>query len=264
MKWEKESSFSIDIGLKSNLQAPLSLNYVRPGTFMMGSPLDEPGCSDWDDEPSFKVTISKGYWLAQYLTTNIQWLQVMNSLPYPLSEENANRPVTGISWQEASEFCEKLNKIVKMSLPDDYLFRLPTEAQWEYACRAGTQTVYYSGNSLSDLDRVAWHKENSHGHPHPVGEKEPNAWGFYDMHGNVAEWCWDGFHPYPQSPTVDLISINKGPLEIKIVRGGMWTASPTDGSFRCSCRMTYLKDKGLPHLGFRVSLRTIENTEILL
>ena len=261
MKWKREKSFCLKLDSSPNQDEHLSFIWVKPGTFLMGSPLDEPGRSKYDDEPAFNVTITKGYWLTQYEITNSQWFRVMKNLPYSLSKENINWPVTEISWYEASSFCEKLNLVYKDNLPESYFFRLPTEAQWEYACRAGTQSIYYSGNTLSDLDKVAWHKDNSNGHPHSVGEKEPNTWGFYDMHGNVAEWCWDGMHPYPQTSAVDLVSLDTSPLQTKIVRGGMWTASPTDGSFRCSCRMSYIPSNGLPHLGFRVSLRTVERAE---
>jgi formylglycine-generating enzyme required for sulfatase activity len=113
------------------------------------------------------------------------------------------------------------------------------------------------------LDRIAWHKDNSAGRAQAVGQKEPNAWMFYDMIGNVAEWCQDDHQPYPRNPAVDWIGANSSSaLQLKIIRGGMWTALPSDGSFRCSCRMSFLSDKGLPHLGFRVSLRIPEEGEI--
>lgn len=174
MTWQKQVSFDVNLGLDIEQHKPLHLIWVGPGTFRMGSPLDEPGRDPYVDEPAFTVTLSKGFWLSQYPITNIQWFQVMGKLPYSLSNENINWPVTNVNWYEAMEFCEKLNEIFQDDLPSEYRFRLPTEAQWEYACRAGTQSVYYSENTLSDLDRVAWHKENGGGHPHPVGEKEPN------------------------------------------------------------------------------------------
>jgi len=260
--WKEQFSFRVNLDLDLKRHKPLNLIWVKPGTFLMGSPFDEPGRSPYDDEPTFEVTISKGFWLSQYLITNIQWLQVMGDLSYPLSDENANWPVTSVNWHEASKFCEKLNQMFRDKLPDGYRFRLPTEAQWEYACRSGTQSRYYSGNSLSDLDRVAWHKENSGNHPHPVGEKEPNAWGFYDMLGNAVEWCWDDMYPYPRSPTVDWVGIDTLPIRVKIIRGGSWGGYPTDDGFRCSCRGALLPEKKSPSVGFRISLRIPEAVEI--
>jgi formylglycine-generating enzyme required for sulfatase activity len=188
----------------------------------------------------------------------------MGKLPYLLRSENINWPVTDVNWHEAMAFCEKLNEMFKEDLPDEYRFRLPTEAQWEYACRAGTQSVYHSGNTLRDLDRVAWHKKNSGGHPHPVGEKDPNNWGFHDMHGNVVEWCWDDFYPYPRSATVDLVSIEcmTTQIRLKIVRGGAWNGDPTDGSFRCSCRLALMPEDKKHFAGFRVSLRIPEEAKM--
>lgn len=263
MSWQKHTSLDVNLGLDPEQHKPLHLIWVRPGTFQMGSPLDEPGRDPYEDQPAFEVTLSKGFWLGRYLVTNIQWFRVMGNLAYPLTNDNANWPVSNVNWYEAMDFCEKLNRMFKEDLPDEYRFRLPTEAQWEYACRAGTQSVYYSGNTLNDLDRVAWHRENSGGHPHPVGEKEPNAWGFYDMHGNISEWCWDDFYPYPQSSTLDLVSIELRPLRfrVKIIRGGSWASHPTDDGFRCSCRLALRPEQGNPSSGFRVSLRIPEIVE---
>ncbi len=264
MIWQKHVSFDVNLGLDTEQHKPLHLIWVKPGTFRMGSPLDEPGRDPYVDEPAFEVILSKGFWLSRYLVTNIQWFQIMGYLPYPLSNENINWPVSEVNWYEAMEFCEKLNEIFKDVLPNEYRFRLPTEAQWEYACRAGTQSVYYSGNTLNDLDRVAWHKGNSDGHPHTVGEKEPNLWGFHDMHGNVAEWCWDNFYPYPRSAAVDLVSIKHMPTQtrLKIVRGGAWNSNRTDGSLRCSCRLALMPEDKKPFAGFRVSLRIPEAVEM--
>lgn len=259
---EQKETFCLELGLDKDLHKQLVFNWVNPGKFMMGSPLDEPGRSDYDDEPQFEVTISKGFWLSKFLITNMQWIEVMGEGSYPITAENANVPVTNINWFESSAFCEKLNRTFKDILPFNYQFRLPTEAQWEYACRAGTQTIYYNGDFVDDLGKIAWHDENSFGRVHPVGQKAPNAWMFYDMLGNVAEWCYDDFQPYPNNPTADWIGINRlQVIKMKMIRGGMWTAPPSDGSFRCSCRMSFLSDKGLPHLGFRISLRTLEEGE---
>lgn len=234
--------------------------WIPSGAFIMGSPLDELGRNAYDDEPPFEVTISKGFWIGQYLFTNAQWLKVMGHLSFPLTDENVNYPVTNINWYKALECCDKLNRLFKKEILEGYQFSLPTEAQWEYACRAGTRTLYYSGNSLADLDRVAWYKENSLGHVHLVGEKEPNAWGLYDMHGNVAEWCYDTPNPYPSTPTIDWIGTDYESIKVRAVRGEAWSAPSTSPGFKSSSRGDYLADKSLQYIGFRISLRPIQPT----
>lgn len=262
--FDEKKNLSLNLGLDDVIHKPLRLNWVSPGKFIMGSPPEEPGRSNYDDEYSFDIFITKGFWLSQFLITNIQWFRVMESIPYSLTDENINNPITNINWFEATAFCVKLNQMFKNDLPKGYRFRLPTEAQWEYACRAGTHTVYYNSDFIDDLDKIAWHKENSAGQVHSVGQKEPNAWMFYDMIGNVAEWCYDDMQPYPKEPTADLVGLNNtSSIQMKIIRGGMWTAPPSDGSFRCSCRMAFLPEKGLSHIGFRVSVRIPEKSEMI-
>lgn len=257
MVWITNQSFMLDLGLNSEIYKDLSLVWISPGIFMMGSPLGEPRRNAYDDELPFQVTISKGFWLSQYLVTNAQWLKVMGSLPFLLTDENSDYPVTNVSWYQALDFCNKLNQLFEKEMPEGYKFSLPTEAQWEYACRAGTETVYHSGNSLSDLDRVAWHKENSSGHVHPVGQKEPNAWGLYDMHGNVAEWCFDTPNRYPSSPAVDWVGVDYESIKVRAVRGEAWSAPSNSPGFKSSSRGDYPADKSLQYIGFRISLRPI-------
>ena len=126
----------------------------------------------------------------------------------------ATNPVEKVSWDNAQQFCQKV------SAYSHRVMRLPSEAEWEYACRAGTQTLFYSGDAESDLARVAWYNANSKGTTHPVGQKEPNAWGLYDMHGNVAEWCADWWTSYTNEPATDPAGPPQGVS--RMLRGGVF------------------------------------------
>jgi formylglycine-generating enzyme required for sulfatase activity len=162
-------------------------------------------------------------------------------------------PVENVSWEDAMEFCRRLS-----SLPEEktacLVYRLPTEAEWEYACRAGTTTKWYCSDSESHLKQVAWFGEDyySRGRTHPVGEKAPNAWGLYDMHGNVYEWCSDWYKEdyYKSSPVDD----PQGPSKAlyRVVRGGGWA---NDARFcRSANRYWFEPDRQVNFLGFRVAL----------
>jgi len=124
-------------------------------------------------------------------------------------------PVEQVSWNDAKKFIEKLNQMESTNQ-----YRLPTEAEWEYACRAGTTTVFSFGNEVDKLSEYAWYKDNSESQTHPVGKKKPNAWGLYDMHGNVWEWCQDWFGAYLGGSVVDPKGPDKGPG--RVLRSGCW------------------------------------------
>ena len=165
----------------------LDMVWIEPGTFIMGSPESEEG-RGWD-ETQHQVTLTQGYWLGKYEITQAQYKAIMGTNPSQFIGDNL--PVEQIQWISCTNFCAKLTEIERKAgrLPAGYEYALPTEAQWEYACRSGTTGAYnVNGAKLSDL---AWYEGNSNGTTHPVGQKQPNAWGLYDMHGNVHEWCMD-------------------------------------------------------------------------
>jgi formylglycine-generating enzyme required for sulfatase activity len=156
--------------------------------------------------------LTNGYWLGTTEVTQKQWKAIMATNPSGFTGDDL--PVEMITWDEAMAFCRKLTERDRAArrLPDNYAYMLPTEAQWEYACRAGT-----TGSYAGDLDKMAWYGGTSGGQTHPVGQKQPNSWGFYDMQGNVAEWCWDHFDNYnggtvtdPDGPKSGLTRVSRG------------------------------------------------------
>jgi len=180
---------------------------ICPGTFMMGSPDSEAG-RDSDEGPQHQVTISKAFELQTTEVTQSQWESVMGSNPSYF--KGSDLPVEQVSWDDAQEFITKLN-----AKNDGYRYRLPTEAEWEYAARAGTTGAY-----AGDLDAMAWYAQNSGPTTHPVGTKAPNAWGLYDMHGNVWEWVQDWYGDYSTSAVTDPVGPSLG--SGRVLRGGDW------------------------------------------
>lgn len=175
----------------------------------------------------------------------------------PSKFEGDNNPVESVKWEDAKEFCNKLNAIYADKLPKGYKFNLPTEAQWEYACRAGTTTKYCNGDSDDKYGEVAWYSYNSGYKTHPVGQKKANAWGIYDMHGNVREWCRDILGPYPSSDVTDPEGASSGYAYAK--RGGACNtylrASYDRGDLYGG--FDNLVDHG-GHIGFRLALVPIQ------
>jgi formylglycine-generating enzyme required for sulfatase activity len=231
-----EKSLSLDLGQGVKIEFVL----IPAGEFMMGQANGDV------DEASHKVAITKPFYMAKYEVTQEQWKAVMGTDPSKFKGDK--NPVDSVSWIDAQDFCKKLGE----KLADRMLsFSLPTEAQWEYACRAGTTTKYYYGDKDGDFVDYGWCKRNSEGTTHPVGQKKPNAWGLYDMHGNVIEWCadWFGKDYYQASPPSDPTGPETG-LQ-RTVRGGCWFSHP-DGC-RCTDRTHWSPNLRSPYSGFRVA-----------
>ncbi len=219
--------------------AEFSLNGVRfiwrwvpPGRFLMGSPSKENGRFD-DEGPQHWVTITKGFWLGETPVTQAQWMSLMDVNPSQF--EGDERPVESVNWYQSMAFAEKLNERIP-----GLFASLPTEAEWEFACRAGTQSAFHvEGSKCTEpegldpaLDRLGWFDKNSRDSTNDVKLKLPNAHSLYDMHGNVWEWCRDGMRTYGDTPERDPV----GPMEEgagRVVRGGSW-----DSQAR-GCRAAY-------------------------
>jgi sulfatase modifying factor 1 len=209
-----------DNGLKTKLV------WIPPGDFTMGSPKDEKGRND--DENQVQVTLSKGFWLGQYEVTQSEWQRVMQTTPWSEKDnvkEGDSYPATYASWDDAVKFCEKLTEQERTAgrLPEGWSYTLPTEAQWEYACRAGTKSRFSFGDDDSDLEEYAWFYKNAphtgERYAHLVGQKKANSWGLFDMHGNVCEWCRDRYAKELAGGTDPLgPSTGSG----RVYRGGCW------------------------------------------
>jgi len=210
---------------------------IPSGTFMMGSPSDEP--NRFSDETQHRVTLTQPFYLETTEVTQGQWKAVMGSNPSRFSSCGVDCPVEQVSWNDCQDFIQKLNQ-----REGNGTYRLPTEAEWEYACRAGTTAPYYT-----DLDQAGWYSGNSGIRTHPVAQKTPNAWGLYDMHGNVWEWCQDWYGGYPGGSVTDPKGPSSGPG--RVFRGGCWLNSA--GGCRSAGRgfdSPGYRDSGL---GFRVA-----------
>lgn len=211
----------------------LEFVHVEPGEFVMGS-----GSGMNSEQPPHKVRISKGFDLGKYEVTQAQWQALMGSNPSRF--QAPEKPVDSISWEDTRQFLAKLNNADRANH-----YRLPTEAEWEYAARAGT-----SGDYPGELDEIAWYFSNSNLETHPVGRKKPNPWGLYDMLGNVWEWCQDWFNAdyYSASPAVD----PPGPAEgvNKVLRGGSWGANAV--YTRSSVRISFFPGQKNSYFGFRI------------
>lgn len=186
---------------------------VQPGEFLMGSPPQEPG--RFAGEQQHTVRITKAYWLGMEEVTEKQFLAVYG--PNPVPPEHLNAPLAGLSWYDADEFCRKLSAL-KAEQEAGRHYRLPTEAEWEYACRAGTTTVYSWGDDPAKADDYAWLAANSELAKKRVGSRQANPWGFYDLHGNVWEWCSDWYQDFTPEAAVDPAGALTG--EYRVLRGG--------------------------------------------
>jgi formylglycine-generating enzyme required for sulfatase activity len=244
--------------------APTNLAFIPPGTFRMGSPTNEVDRLD-NEGPQTAVTISRGFWMGKYEVTQGEYLAVMGSNPSSFPGD-PNRPVETLSWDDATNYCSQLTQQERTAgrIATNSVYRLPTESEWEYACRGWTSTRFSYGDDAgyTNLTSYAWFFDNSGlmAQPlppesaittHPVGQKLPNPWGLYDMHGNVWEWCQDRYGDYPGGIALD----PQGPATglSGVVRGGDYI------SYAKSCRSAQRRDLfDLHHkqvlIGFRVLL----------
>jgi len=206
---------------------PLIMTWIPQGSFMMGRNPNE-GSSSYQEDPQHLVTLAYGFWMSKYEVTKAQWEAVMNTTPWTGELhvlDDPDSPAVFVSWGNAQAFMGELNRYVTDTGQGPAAFRLPSEAEWEYACRAGTMTRYYWGNDPNNLKifDYAWSKPNTD-YAHIVGLKRPNAFGLYDMSGNVKEWCKDWFHGgYFDPPTDGSAWTERPQLENRVLRGGGWS-----------------------------------------
>lgn len=226
--------------------------WILPGTFLMGSPGGEPERQPWEtDETQHEVTLTKGFWLADTTVTQALWNTVMPKNPSRF-HDNENNPVDAVSWNDAQEFIQRLN--------DNYSalnVRLPSEAEWEYACRAGTQTPFSFGNNITpeqvnydgNYPYTGGGKGLYREKTVPVQSLPPNPWGLYEMHGNVWEWCADWYDKYPQQAVTDPHGPDNG--EYRVLRGGSWDFN--GWIVRSAQRFRYEPDDRDVIIGFRLA-----------
>jgi formylglycine-generating enzyme required for sulfatase activity len=210
---------------------------IRAGEFQMGAP-----DGDKDEQPVHTVRISKPFYLGKYEVTQAQWQAVMGGNPSRFTGDPA-RPVENVSWEDVQEFMRRLN-----TKESGVTYRLPTEAEWEYAARAGTTTAYGFGNDKGQLSQYAWYGDTSGSQTHPVGKLKPNAWGLYDMHGNVWEWVQDWYGPYTADTAVDPAGPSSG--SFRVDRGGSWGGDA--GYCRSAARRYWPPGGRGDFLGFRL------------
>jgi formylglycine-generating enzyme required for sulfatase activity len=229
------------VKLKNSVGMKLTL--IPPGEFLMGSPDSDQDVPD-DEKPQHRVRITKPFYLGMYEVTQEQYERVMVENPSHF-QGDAQRPVETVSWEDAMDFCRRLSE------KEDHEYRLPIEAEWEYSCRAGTQTKYSFGDDPGELGEYAWFRGNSSSETHAVGQKKANAWGLYDMQGNVWEWCadWYQIDYYGSSPPQDPVGPSSGAY--RVLRGGSWlsTARNSRSAVRGRLRPVYR----FHYLGFRVA-----------
>ena len=231
---------------------PAGFVWLSPGQFTMGSPANEMDRAS-DEGPQTQVTLSRGFLMGKHEVTQGEYLAVMGSNPSNFKGDN-NRPVETVSWNDAINYCAKLTELERAAgrLPAGYVYRLPTEAEWEYAARTGTTTRFSYGDDTGyiKLGDYAWYFGNGADTTHSVGQKLANAWGLYDMHGNVWESCLDWYGSYPGGSLTD----PRGPAtgSGRVIRGGGWL----NGAGYCRAAFRDYGDTGdwRDFIGFRVVL----------
>ena len=248
LRRQKETAKTLRLPVEKDLDlgrgVKLRLVLVPAGRFIMGSPCSEPyrDTGGLGDETLHEVTITRPYYLGKYELTQEQWQAVMGDGPSLFKD--ARNPVETVGWNDAVAFCEKARAKLGLAI------RLPTEAEWESACRAGTTKMFGESDKADALDAAGWYGGNSGTRLHRVGEKKPNPWGLYDMSGNVWEWCQDWVGPYSPAPVTDPQGAAQG--QDRVLRGGCWR-NPL-GYCRSAARDFDQPDDRSGFVGFRVAV----------
>ena len=239
--------FSVAMSFRDMIQkfpTPAGMVPIPAGSFRMGSDVQD------DEKPVHEVTLTYSFWMGATPVTQEQFQELMGVNPSCFAGEK--KPVEQVNWRVARAYCERLTKqqSVTGTLPAGYEYRLPTEAEWEYACRAGTTTEYNTGDELLP-SQARFDRDDSEGSV-PVASYPPNAWGLYDMHGNVAEWCLDSYAAYSAGAVKDPF-VSGGPY--RVIRGGSWYFN----SNYCRSAHRYYNNPGgtLDDVGFRVVLAPV-------
>jgi formylglycine-generating enzyme required for sulfatase activity len=242
--------------------APSNMVFIPPGAFRMGSPTNEVD-RDMDEGPRTEVTISRGFWMRKFLVTQGEYLALTGNNPSFFTPNHGfsldlTRPVDSAAWYDAVDFCAEFTRQERLAgrIPNNCAYRLPTEAEWEYACRAWTSTRFSYGDDpgYTNLANFGWYYANSGEMTHPVGEKAPNLLGLYDMQGNLEEWCQDWYGPYVGGSAVDPPGPATGSL--RVLRGGYWD---DNGRYcRAAFRNNHAPDATHYHIGFRLVLAPIQ------
>jgi formylglycine-generating enzyme len=246
-----------------DLDGFLSMIEVPGGTFQMGSPRDE-GAREHEEGPVHQVRLS-AFAIGKYLVTQAQYRTVMGYNPGDSSRDDL--PVNKVTWFDTVRFCNRLSdraglqrcyQINERDVTWDREavgYRLPTEAEWEYACRAGTTTAYSFGDDAQHLDTYAWFEQNANDIK-PVGSKLPNPWGLHDVHGHLWQWCWDWDDAYPSGPVVSPVGPPSG--RYRTLRGGSFWDEP--GALRSAARFRFVPDDWCRYFGFRCA-RSLAETQ---
>ena len=238
----KSLGIPVELALDLGDKVTMKLVLIPAGKFLMGSPETEPGRLRGDG-PQHEVTLTKAFHMGIHEVTQAQYEAVIGTNPSHFKDPN--NPVENVSWNDAVAFCKKL------SAKSGKKVRLPTDAEWEYACRAGTKTRFSSGDNDADLGDYAWHVYNSDHRTHPVGGKKPNGFGLCDMHGNVWEWCSDWYaESYANAKNRDPVGPDSGSL--RVLRGGSWITNPQ--FFRSAYRAKNYPVYRDVQYGFRVAV----------
>ncbi len=257
---DKQKKNNLDTTLPDSLLSrikPIEMVWINSGVFKMGSPPEEDG-RDPDEGPQTTVTITKDFAIGKYEVTNKLYNEIMGD--NYANEGSPLLPVSKVSWNDAVNFCEKLTEKHRINslIPKKYEYRLPTEAEWEFACRAGSDTSYSHGDHFMGVLEYGWSSLNSESATHKVGMKKPNSWGLYDMHGNVEEWVLDNYHDsyvrfdsrYGSASAVDPLYLDNS--NYRIVRGGAFDSSPL--YCRSAERERYVSSLKYRKIGFRIVL----------